>query len=436
METLPVDRLGTPREVVVPRFQLSVLAGPDLGKIVICETSGEFGIGTEPSNQLVLTDQTVSRTHCTLLTQQDGHMVRDHGSTNGTLVNGTRVVEGYFEPGAVITLGNTQIRVERCAQDVVEAVPLARNYADLLGHSVAMRRLYTALPKIAASDMTVLITGETGTGKGLVSEVIHRQSARAARPFFVLDCGAIAPNLIESELFGHERGAFTGATTARAGAFETAHGGTLFIDELGELPLDLQPKLLRVLESRQLRRIGSNQTIDVDVRVIAATHRDIRQAVNRGTFRADLYFRLNTVCLRMPALRERREDIPQLVQHFYKQLTGSSATEDFVALFSTGDWPGNVRELRSAVERAVLLGDPALWSELSQPAASAPTEGDTFGTDDTFRAAKEKAISHWESWYLGELVRRYNGNLSKAARAVHMDRQYLRELLRKHRIER
>jgi DNA-binding NtrC family response regulator len=394
---------------------------------------------------MVLTDPTVSRHHCSLRVLPEGYFIRDDGSTNGTRVNGTRVIEAFIDPGSVLCLGTTDIRFDRGSGEVRQPISFVERYDSLLGRSKAMRRLFAVLPRIATSAATVLLTGDTGTGKGLLAEVIHRQSPRSEGPFVVVDCGAIPANLIETELFGHEKGAFTGAHTARAGAFEAADNGTLFLDELGELPLDLQPKLLRALEERKVKRVGSNKPIPVNVRVIAATNRDVRQAVNRGNFRSDLYYRLNTITLRIPPLRERREDIPLLVQHFYSHFAEGKPAADLVEKLSNADWPGNVRELRSAVERAVLMGDPGLWSELSPaPQSGLASQQDnldaegsgSFDPAASFRAAKERAIDAWEAWYLRELLRRHEGNLSRAARAAQMDRKHLRELLRKHRVDR
>jgi DNA-binding NtrC family response regulator len=253
----------------------------------------------------------------------------------------------------------------------------------------------------------------------------------------VLDCGSIPPTLIESELFGHDKGAFTGAATARVGGFEAAHGGTVFLDEIGEMPLDMQPKLLRAIEDRVVKRIGGNDQVRLDIRIVAATNRDLRSEINQGRFRSDLYYRLNTFRLRIPPLRERRDDIALLVAHFYRQLapTGDPPPADLIADLVRHDWPGNVRELRAAVERAVLLGDPAVWSALSgdAPAAAAADPGQ-FDDSASFRAAKERAVAAWEREYVRSLIARHDGNLSRAARAVRMDRNHLRELLRRHRI--
>jgi DNA-binding NtrC family response regulator len=296
-----------------------------------------------------------------------------------------------------------------------------------------MRRIFQALPRIASSEATVLLEGETGTGKTMLADAIHQASARGARPFNVVDCGAIPPTLIESELFGHDKGAFTGATGARVGAIEAASGGTVFFDEIGELPLDLQPRLLRVIEDRTIKRVGGRDAIKIDVRVIAATNQDLRAAVNRGAFRADLYYRLNVVSLRLPPLRERRDDIPLFVEAFYEQFAGMpGAPQEMLDEFARHDWPGNVRELRAAVERAVLLGDPALWKALVDETQGTSTGPESFDDASSFRAAKEHAMVRWERGYIEELLRRHGNNLSRAARAARMDRTYLRELGRRY----
>jgi transcriptional regulator with GAF, ATPase, and Fis domain len=300
------------------------------------------------------------------------------------------------------------------------------------------------LPRIAASDSTVLIEGETGTGKGVIAEAIHNASERAGGPFVVVDCASIPPALIEAELFGHTRGAFTGAGAARAGAFEAAAGGTMFLDEIGELPLDMQPKLLRALEERVVKRVGSVEPVRLDVRMIAATNRNLRQAVNRGTFRADLYFRLNIVRIEVPPLRERRDDIVLLATSFYEQFAAKPGAVPPPALIdhlSRLDWPGNVRELRNAVERAVLMQDPELWQGITSglddagPDAIVGAGGYQFDEALSFRVAKERVMSHWERWFVAELVRRHGGNLSRAARAARMDRTHLRELVMRYQVK-
>ena len=270
-----------------------------------------------------------------------------------------------------------------------------------------------------SSDAAVLVTGETGTGKELVAEAIHEQGRRAKRPFVVIDASTLSHELAESELFGHERGAFTGAEVARVGAFEHADGGTIFLDEIGELPLSLQPKLLRALENKQIRRAGSTAYRSVDVRVIAATHRDLRAAVNDKRFRADLYYRLDVVRVDVPPLRERGDDVRMLAALFWNTYRPEvPPPESLLAQFATLSWPGNVRELRNAVERAALLG----WS---------PTQ-DADTTTLTYQQAKARAVWEWERTWVERLLATHGANLSRAARAVHMGRSHLRELARRH----
>ena len=421
---------GSVKQFRFQRFALRVTEGLDKGKEHVSSSADEVSVGTAESNSLVLTDPTISRYHFVLQVSPQGVMLRDLDSTNGTTLGGFRVGTAYLKPGAIISLGMTKLRYDELGEQLDE--PLSDNdfFGRALGKSIAMRRLFSVLPKIAATDSTVLIEGETGTGKGVLAEAIHTASPRAQGPFVVVDCGSIPPALIESELFGHEKGAFTGALRSRAGAFESAAGGTVFLDELGELPLELQPKLLRALEERTVKRVGGDARIDLDVRVIAASNRNLKAAVNRGTFRADLFFRLNIVRIEVPPLRDRRDDIALLVASFYEQLAGTQPPQTLVDHLASQDWPGNVRELRNAVERAVLMQDTDLWQEItSEPAGDAAYR---FDEALSFRAAKERAIAQWERWYVTELNQRNGGNLSKAARAAHMDRTHLRELLRKY----
>jgi transcriptional regulator with GAF, ATPase, and Fis domain len=424
---------GRVREYVFRAFKLTVLRGPDKGASVP-GGEGELSIGTAPGNRLVVTDSTVSRHHCVLFTTPAGVEVRDLGSTNGTLLGGFRVGSALLRTGATLELGTTSILYEEC--DEVHAVLSAdTELLGMLGHSASMRRLFATLPTIAASEATVLIEGETGTGKELLAEAIHRASPRGTGPLVVVDCGAIPARLVESELFGHEKGAFTGAHTTRIGAFESADGGTVLLDEIGELPLDLQPRLLRVLEARTVKRVGGSSAIPLDVRLLCATNRDLREMVNQRTFRADLYYRLDVVKLRVPPLRERPEDIPPLVELFHRQLTGQEGPPpaELVATLVSHRWPGNVRELRAAVERAVLLGD-ALGPD-PKGGGAATVSGDEALFDDpqlSYRSAKERAMARWECWFVEELIRRNEGNQSRAARQARMDRNYLRELLRRY----
>jgi DNA-binding NtrC family response regulator len=432
--------VARPRECEISRFRVRVLAGANQGIEKVSEDV-EISIGVAPGNHLLLTDRAVSRHHCIITATKDGFLLRDLGSRNGTMLGGFRISAAYLKHGAQIGIGESVLGFETLHNPIVEPLAEEERYGRVLGQSVAMRRIFTALPRVAASDSTILIEGETGTGKGLLSEVIHQKSPRATGPFVVIDCSAIPPTLIEAELFGHVKGAFTGAQGTRAGAFEAADGGTVFLDEVGELPLDMQPKLLRALEERTVRRIGSLEPIRLDVRVVAATNRDLREEVNRGSFRSDLFYRLNTVRIRLPSLRDRREDIPLLISYFYEQFAGENdpaPSADLITAFVRQDWPGNVRELRSAVERAILMKDPELWFDATlggPPSSPLGSQARDYSKDlaiGSFRTAKERAVAQWERGYVDALIRASDGNLSRAARAARMDRNHLRELIRRH----
>ncbi len=433
----PTKVISAAREIRFPRYRLVVTEGPDQGSIL--EGAGEeLAIGTADANDLVLTDAAVSRHHIAIAPTARGHLLRDLGSTNGTTINGVMVERAFLLPGAVIAIGSTRLKFEAVVGDARAALSKENRWGRALGASEAMRRIFAVLPKLAESDATILLEGETGTGKGLLASAIHEASPRAAGPFIVIDCGSIPPNLIESELFGHEKGSFTGAGAQRIGAFEAGKGGTVFLDEIGELPLDMQPKLLRALEEKLVKRIGGNEQIKLDIRVIAATNRDLRSEINRGRFRSDVYYRLNTFRLRVPPLRERREDIPLFIAHFYAQLSrgGGEPPAELITDLARHDWPGNVRELRAAVERIVLLGDPSVWREITDdaPSTPAPKEEARFVDGMSFRGAKERAVAEWEREYVRSLIDHHGGNLSRAARAVRMDRNHLRELVVRHRL--
>jgi DNA-binding NtrC family response regulator len=300
-----------------------------------------------------------------------------------------------------------------------------------------MRKLFALLEKVAQSDINVLIEGESGTGKELVATEIVQRGSRADRPFVIVDCGAISPNLVESELFGHIRGAFTGADRDRIGAFEAADGGTVFLDEIGELPLELQPKLLRALEAREIRRVGETKARKVNVRVVSATNRDLEREVNKGRFREDLYFRLAVLQVRVPPLRERLEDLPILIRVFLSALGVPEQERLFgsavLAEMSKHDWPGNVRELRNYVERSVVLQSaiPA-GATARRSAPSHPHLGSQVDIRIPFKIAKDAAVDTFERSYLGALLESCGGNMSKAARTAGMDRMYLHRLVQKH----
>jgi transcriptional regulator with GAF, ATPase, and Fis domain len=422
-----------PKELRLEGFSITVIEGPNAGASVRARTS-EVSVGTAPANDLVLTDPTVSRHHFSVTATPDGLHLRDLGSSNGTLVGSVRIQSGFIDGEVRVRVGRTTLRIDLSDDDICEVLSPEDRFGTLIGSSSAMRRIFAALPRLAQSDSTVLLEGETGTGKGVLAAAIHEASARAAKPFVVLDCAAIAPTLIESELFGHVKGSFTGAASDRAGAFELANGGTIFIDEIGELPLDMQPKLLRVLEERTVKRVGGNQRIKIDARVIAATNRDLRMEVNRNAFRADLFYRLNVVRIHIPPLRERTGDIERLARHFHAELVpNKSMSEELLEYLRRQPWPGNVRELRAAVERAILFEDPALLA-LDQPTASEAQAqvDDAFDPRLSFRMAKQRAADRWEKEYMRGLMVAAKDNLSEAARIAKMDRSHLRTLLRKY----
>jgi transcriptional regulator with GAF, ATPase, and Fis domain len=394
-------------------------------------------IGKAPDNDLVLADDTVSRHHCELTRAPDGVHVRDLGSTNGTKVQGARVSEAIVQPGVVLKVGEIEIAV-RPAVRSVEVMPSDKTwFGGAIGASLAMRSIFGILERIAPTDATVLLEGETGTGKDVLARAIWSESTRAQGPFVVVDCGAVSYSLLESELFGHERGAFTGAIASRQGAFELADAGTVFLDEIGELPLDVQPKLLRVLETREFRRVGGNRTIKTNVRVIAATKRNLQREVQGGKFREDLYFRLAVVPITVPPLRGRREDIPTLVEHILKAGGGGlSVSDETMQGLLAHDWPGNIRELRNVLDRAMYLARATGQMELTMvtlPASGAPI-GDAFHFEPgkSYRETRAKYDGDFERRYVKWLLARHGGNVSAAARDAKMDRKHLHDMAKKH----
>ena len=402
------------RSYFIRRFAVEVVEGVDRGKRVE-SSSDALTIGGEQGVDLQLTDQAVSRHHCTVRATARGLEVRDLGSTNGTFVGKCELVRGYVASGARLGVGESVVSVEILDDELEQPLDDADRFGGMLGASPAMQRLYPVLRRIAESDGTVLLTGESGTGKEVAAEAIHRASSRAGGPFVAINCGALPIHLVESELFGHERGAFTGAT-ARIGAFEGAAGGTVLLDEIGELPLAVQPVLLRVLENHKVRPVGAVHERRVDVRVVAATHRDLRELVNQRLFRADLYFRLNVLSVELPPLRDRREDIPMLARTFWRDFRDDEPPAELVAALARQDWPGNVRELRNAIERGAIVG--ILPSE--------ERSGGSYGDE------KDAVITRWEREFIADLVSRHQGNLSAASRAARMGRSYLRRLARKY----
>jgi DNA-binding NtrC family response regulator len=411
-----------------------VIKGPDRGESVrLGDKAVHFG--SSPSCEMVLTDKTVSRQHLSAELVGDDVIMRDVGSTNGTFIQGSRFKEITIGFGAEVKLGRTVIKYLP-DEEVVEPVPLEQtNLGSLCGGDTKMRQLFKLMQDVAATNATVLIEGETGTGKELIAEEIHNHSPRRDGPFVVFDCGSVPRELIESALFGHVKGSFTGAITDRKGAFAEAHGGTIFLDEIGEMALDLQPSLLRVLDKRAVRRVGANTYEKIDVRVVAATNRDLRAEVGKKTFREDLYYRLAVIRVSVPPLRERGSDIPLLVGHFMSMFAPQlGVTPEDMAKIQRHSWPGNVRELRNVIERACLLSkgsginiDDALVNE------AAPALG--IRTDLPFKEAKGQLVEMFEREYIEDLMRRHKMNLSAAAREAQIDRKHLRELIRKYALD-
>ncbi|HEY8208222.1 MAG TPA: sigma 54-interacting transcriptional regulator [Myxococcaceae bacterium] len=417
---------------------LEVIEGPDAGR-TLRSTSEPVMVGTAEGNDLQLTDGSVSRYHLELSRSGDRVLAVDPGSTNGTEANGVLVERAQVPAGTVLALGRTRLRVSDGA-----TVSLELHGEDALGglrgRTPVMRRLMAQVAKAARSDASVLLIGESGTGKELIARAIHDQSARAGKPFVTVDCGTLSPGLVASELFGHERGAFTGADRRHLGAFERASGGTLFLDEVGELPPALQPALLGALDRRRFRRVGGTEEIEVELRVLSATNRDLRAEVNSGAFRLDLYYRLAVVRLDVPPLRARADDVPVLVEHFLREAGHDGPVERLISPrvmdgLQRHHWPGNVRELRNLVEAVLAMGEaPKL------EAAPAPgTEEEPPPVPDSllelkYRDARKRVLDSFERRYLQGLLSRAKGNVSQAARLSAMDRSHLIDLLAKHKL--
>jgi DNA-binding NtrC family response regulator len=414
---------------------LEVIEGPDAGTSAEMQ-SETLTVGTDQRNRLVLTDATVSARHFEITALPSGRVLRDMGSTNGTTVDGYRVGEVHLPEVAEVTAGQTRLRFRVSSEEVEIALTSRTNFGALLGHGPAMRAAFAVLERAAKTDVTVLVMGESGTGKELAARALHENSSRKEGPYVVFDCGAAASTLLESELFGHARGAFTGAVEARAGTFEEASGGTLVLDEIGELPLSLQPKLLRALEARTVQRLGEHKPRAFDARFVACTNRNLHEEVKAGRFRQDLFFRLSVVSVRLPPLRERKEEIPRLVRHFLSQLRAQDPPDvppSLSRMLETHDWPGNVRELRNFVERMVVLRDldpstllaTAAYGDVEPPVDGIPTHL-------PYHEAKQQWTDRLERAYLAALLASHGHNISEAARAAGLSRQSCYRLMEKH----
>ncbi len=422
-------------------MKIVVLEGPDAG--VEKRLKGTLTVGTDASCDLVLRDPTVSHQHFVMAAIRGRIGLRDLQSTNGTWVAGQRVVEMQIHPGTVVRAGSTLVAAHPAWY--VREVPLSesRQFGRLFGKSPLMREVFAILERVAPGDVTVLLEGESGTGKELAARSVHEASPRSEQPYVVFDCAQTKPDLIESELFGHKRGAFTGAVADRMGVFQQAHGGTLFIDEIGELPANVQATLLRTLETGEVKPVGSDHVMKVDVRVVAATNRDLKAEVERGNFRSDLFYRLEVVRLRLPPLRERPEDIAGIIDRLlngridHSQPIAGANLQRLIA----HSWPGNVRELRNVLDRAVALaprqpGRLPAFSELvlstGQP-SERPSGLQYPGLNPPlpFKEAKQRLLDDFERVYIKHLMSVHDGQVTAVANAAGLSRKHVYELLKR-----
>jgi DNA-binding NtrC family response regulator len=430
--TIPSRTVGLP----LRELSIRVGKGPDAGASVVARDE-TVTIGSAPTNTIVLRDRTVSRFHLELRRKGDRIAVTDLGSTNGTFAGPVRVDDASVSvaPGTTIRIGNSEIELAEGPTTVVQKNEW-NGLGEIKGKSEPMQRLMDSVSELAHHAVSVLLVGESGTGKELVARALHDLGPRADGPFVVVDCGAISPSLFASELFGHERGSFTGASHTHVGAIERADGGTLFLDEIGELPQEQQVALLGVLERRTLRRVGGTEEIAFDIRVVSATNRDLRSEVNSGVFRLDLYYRLAVVLVSVPSLRDRRDDIPLLIEHF---MADEGARVPLETLFpravieqlKSHRWPGNVRELRNVVAAAIAIGHAAI-PDHDAPPPGADVIRSVLELD--YKSARRIVTDSFETAYLKRLLERSNGSVRAAARLGQVDRNYLSNLLKRHRI--
>ena len=424
---------------------IRILSGELKGNEAIILGDSPFVIGSSFEATLRIPDPSISRKHIEIINLGGVVRVRDLGSTNGCYYEGGRFQELDLAAGAVFRIGETELQI--VVPEKSDPMPPSdkTSFGGLLGKSRKMREVFAILERAAKTDATVLVTGETGTGKEVVAEAIHRASARGDNPFIVVDCASIPANLIESELFGHVKGAYTNAMTDRTGAFEAADGGTIFLDEIGEMPSLLQPRLLRALETRTIKRVGANDFIPVDVRVIAATNRTLEDEVRANNFRSDLYFRLNVIRANLPSLRERREDIPMLARHFLSELEEKDDVhldlpKELVGALTSHDWPGNVRELRNVIHQAASVSNEVLnlAAQLRKKPGDAEGRGASMvasgaGFDQflelPYKDARKQALEAFELTYAKHVVAEAGGNVSKAAETAQVHRNVLHRIL-------
>jgi DNA-binding NtrC family response regulator len=439
--TLVVENRTT---IKLRKCRLSVTGGPDTGKEIVSDKE-RLRCGAHSSNDLILAeDRTASRHHFEIQYTERGYLVVDLNSTNGTFLDSRRVERAYLTNGSQIRAGSSTLTFAPIDEEVTVEPDRDGQLGGMVGQSVKMRQIFGLIKKIAPMDVSVIVQGETGTGKELVARAIHEGSGRKKGPLVVLDCGAIPPNLIESELFGHEKGAFTGAVSSRPGAFERANGGTIFLDELGELRVDLQPKLLRVLENREVRRVGGNDVIEVDVRVIAATNRDLVKEVQSGGFREDLYFRLSVINIQLPPLRQRRDDIPHILRRGLgdPEIVAKHGRKRFspaaLSMLMSYPWPGNVRELMNVLSHVLTFSDHEEIDVIHLPARVQGQQKDAplpFNEHLSFKDAKEHLLENFEREYIGQVLKRCDGNISRAARESGLHRKSIERLVKKYQLD-
>ncbi len=425
----------------VRKARVKVVKGPDRGVIKDLQHQA-FTIGGTEGADLVLTDPSVSRKHLEISPHDKRFILKDLGSTNGTFIRGLRIGQVDLSGGEEIEIGRSTILFS--ILDEHEELHLSQNkaFGTMVGRSLAMRQAFAVLERAASSEATLLLEGESGTGKDLAAENVHLLSGRKDAPFVVVDCGAVTPTLIESELFGHCKGSFTGAERDRPGAFESANGGTVFLDEISEIDLSIQPKLLRVLDKRESKRVGENTYRPVDVRIVAATNRDLAHEVEQGRFREDLFYRISVLRVRMPPLRNRYEDLIPLAKAFITKRdanvnTDEILTDQVVAMFLNHDWPGNVRELRNVVERLLLFPDHPETAIKRRTAWTHSTAAPTLNfLELTFRDVQGRVREHYEKAYLSAILDACNGVMSLAAKKSGLPRQTFYRFINKYKLNR
>jgi DNA-binding NtrC family response regulator len=436
--------------------ELMVIEGQQAGRKLQLSTGG-VTIGSGTAVDLFLGDPGVSRRHARVMADRGTFLLEDLNSTNGTFLNGRRIRAVYLGRGDLIAVGQCRLRFQPAYAEFQIPPSQADHFGSVYGTSPAMRQLFGILERVAPKQAGILIVGESGTGKDLLARAIHDSSARALKPFIVVDASVASAELLASELFGHVEGAFTGAHRRRQGAFEAASKGTIFLDEIGELPLDLQPKFLRVLESRQITPVGSNLPNPIDVRILAATNRDLAGMVKAGLFREDLYYRLAVVQLEMPPLRDRREDIPGIVSSLVARRREAadepvSVTPAALSLLAAQPWPGNVRELRNVLDRALALSQNPTISAADIEMALMGTKRAPIRPPDAVHTvtrtgdpavqepptashdaiASDKSLDEIQREVVQNALKAVSGNQSAAARQLGIHRNALRTLMKKY----